>query len=116
MAGLAIAILALAAGCGSGGTAATAGDRAACSQLGTAFDALVAQHSGPPPSDAYRKAIATAKTADNTKLRNAITGWMNAMLSQFASQQAGLDAAYAMDQCKRIGLPLRVNPRDAKSP
>jgi hypothetical protein len=116
MAGLAIASLALAAGCGSGGTAATAGDRAACRQLGTAFDAFVAWHSGPPPADAYRKAIAVAKTADNTKLRNAITDWMNSEITQIASQQVGPEVGYAEDQCRRIGLPLRVKPQGANSP
>jgi hypothetical protein len=85
-------------GCGSSATAAaTPKDRAACAGLQPAFTA----------PKTYRRAIATAAHADNTRLRGAITRWMTTVLGATGATP-GRDATYATEQCRKIGLPLRL--------
>ena len=107
--GIAIAFALVIAGCGGSKTAAaSAGDRAACARLQPAFTALNAWSGGPIPSKTYRRAIAAAKQADNTKLRGAITRWMTTELAATGAAP-GRDATYATEQCRSIGLPLRLS-------
>lgn len=96
------------AGCGTSATAAaTPKERAACAQLQPAFAALNAWSGGPIPTKTYRRAIATAAHADNTRLRGAITRWMTTVLGATGATP-GRDATYATEQCRNIGLPLRL--------
>jgi hypothetical protein len=95
-------------GCGSSApAAATPKDRTACAQLQPAFTALNAWSGGPIPTKTYRRAIAAAAHADNTRLRGAITRWMTTELGATGATP-GRDATYATEQCRKIGLPLRL--------
>lgn len=105
---VAIAATLVIAGCGTSATAATPNDRAACARLQPAFTALNAGTGGPIPSKTYRRAIAAAEQADNTRLGHAITRWMTTVRGATGATP-GSDATYATEQCRSIGLPLRLH-------
>jgi hypothetical protein len=87
--------------------AATASDRAACSQAGVAYAAFNVWNGGPPPTATYRRAISVAGHAHNPKLSDAISDWMTGVLDP-AAARPGPDAAYTMEECRQIGVPLKL--------
>lgn len=87
------------------GPTGTIRDRAACTQLGNAYAGFNASNGGKPPIATYRRAIATARQADNTQLRVAILDWVGVMASP-ASGKSATGAPYATQECRVIGQPL----------
>jgi hypothetical protein len=91
--------------------AATPSDRAACAQAGVAYSAFNAWNGGPRPTTAYRRAISVAGHAHNATLSDAISDWLTGVLDP-AAARPGPDAAYTMEECRQIGVPLQfATPR-----
>jgi hypothetical protein len=104
------------AACGHAQTvAATLSDRAACTQAGVAYAAFNAWNGGPAPTTKYRRAISAAGHAHNAKLSDAISDWMTAVLDPTAARP-GPDAAYTMEECRQIGVPLKFATPRPQSP
>jgi hypothetical protein len=100
------------AGCsGSSRASATGNDRAACTQLRSAFAAFTAQtDANAPPLASYLKALKVAQHADNVKLRNAIVAWMTFEMGNSSRTDTGSSVSFAMDACRKMGLGLHVVP------
>lgn len=106
-----VCAIGIAACSGTRTVAATASDRAACTQAGIAYAAFNAWNGGPPPTTTYRRAISVAGHAHNAKLSDAISDWMTGVLDPSAARP-GPDAAYTMEDCRQIGVPLKfATPR-----
>jgi hypothetical protein len=95
--------------------AATPSDRAACTQAAVAYSALNTYNGGPAPTAKYRRAIAVAAHAHNPKLSDAIADWMTAVLDPKTARPA-TDAAYTMEECRQIGVPLQLTAPHTKNP
>jgi hypothetical protein len=95
--------------------AATPSDRAACTQVGAAYAALNAWNGGPRPTTKYHRAIAVAGHAHNAKLSDAISDWMTAVLDPTTVRPTP-DAAYTMEECRQIGVPLQLATPRATNP
>jgi hypothetical protein len=95
--------------------AVTPGDRAACAQAAVAYSALNADNGGARPTATYRRAIAVATHAHNPKLSDAIADWMTAVIDPRSARPAS-DAAYTMEECRQIGVPLQLTAPHTKSP
>jgi hypothetical protein len=95
--------------------AATPSDRAACGQVEVAYAALNAWNGGRPPTSQYRRAIAVAAHAHDPKLSDAISDWMTAVLDPATARPAP-DAAYTMQECRQIGVPLHFTVSRTKNP
>jgi hypothetical protein len=104
------------AACGhSQAVAATPSDRAACTQAAVAYSALNTYNGGPAPTAKYRRAIAVAGAAHNPKLSDAIADWMTAVINPRNARPAS-DAAYTMEECRQIGVPLQLTAPHTNSP
>jgi hypothetical protein len=102
------------AACGqsSGGApTATTRDRAACTQLGTAYARFNASPGSTSAAVVYRHAITVAAQADNHQLGTAITSWVTAMHHPTGTAVPG--APYATAECQRIGIPLQFHSAGA---
>ncbi len=101
----AICLLGLAACSHSKVATGTIRDRAACTQLGNAYASFNASNGGKSSIVTYQRAIATAKQADNRKLRVAILDWVGVM-SSLSSGKSATGAPYATQECRLIGQPI----------
>ncbi len=116
-------ILAVACACAIGiaacshpqAVAATPSDRAACTQAAVAYSALNTYNGGPSPTVKYRRAIGVAAHAHNPKLSDAIADWMTAVIDPHTARPAS-DAAYTMEECRQIGVPLQLTAPHTKGP
>jgi hypothetical protein len=95
--------------------ATTPSDRAACGQVEVAYAALNAWNGGPPPTSQYRHAIAVAAHAHNLQLSDAISDWMTAVIDPQHARPA-TDAAYTMEECRQIGVPLHFTASRTRNP
>lgn len=109
-AGLAVLVLAaagLTACSGRSSVVATSADRAACTQLETAYSTVNASPVVPDARTVYRRAISVASRADNRQLGTAIVAWVTAMQRPTGAAVPG--ASYATSECRSIGISLQLH-------